>query len=89
MRRATVLPSPLRSGCLFIGMDCTDCLNRKRVCPNAPQLYYLGWADIVPRGDLNGTVLQPGVRMNLTVRAGRQSQLEVLATSWAGECLLS
>ncbi|KAG2426886.1 hypothetical protein HXX76_012673 [Chlamydomonas incerta] len=41
---------------------CTDGVSVNRVCPNAPQLFYLGWATFAPGGDLNTSTMPPGTK---------------------------
>ncbi|KAG2440416.1 hypothetical protein HYH02_010304 [Chlamydomonas schloesseri] len=51
------------------GAACTDGISVNRVCPNAPQVYYLGWATFLPDGDLNSTSMVPGRRLKFTLPA--------------------
>ncbi|KAG2446354.1 hypothetical protein HXX76_000941 [Chlamydomonas incerta] len=77
-----------------MGMDCgsseaglcTDGVLVNRVCPNAPQLYYLGWATFMPGGDLNSTSMQPGRRLKfrLPAQSLNSSSLIRIRPDWLG-----
>ncbi|KAG2429681.1 hypothetical protein HYH02_014019 [Chlamydomonas schloesseri] len=54
---------------------CTDGVTVNRVCPNAPQLYYLGWATFVPGGDLDATSMPPGKRLKFRLPAQHASNV--------------
>ncbi|KAG2429156.1 hypothetical protein HYH02_014191 [Chlamydomonas schloesseri] len=81
-----------------MGMDCgqqqllcTDGDTVNRICPNAPQLFYLGWAGFVrddgDLGDLDNTSLPPGTKRSFKLPAQHSTNACLLRIrpSWLGD----
>ncbi|KAG2428199.1 hypothetical protein HXX76_011879 [Chlamydomonas incerta] len=70
-------------------MGCGACFGNpdvRQVCPNAPQMAYLGWAIAIPGGDLGSDELLPGIPHNYQLPAQHSTRASFirLRPEWLG-----